>query len=120
MNEGPRFYYILNPDITLAYPDLPNTFIKKSEEILKRKERIVFSGQNVLKFLQIGELSEKSPDGPLADLHALCSRLQKKNGKVIKAFSKEKIEETYNTLISMKGNNEEEINGIIKDLVSTF
>jgi hypothetical protein len=87
-------------------------FIKNRKEYARRNAAVVFSMQNVFNFLDI-----QCPDfikGDIDDLHKLSMIIRENFSRISDAFSEKNIETTYNDLITTTGNNENEINEILK------
>ncbi|MFA4825375.1 MAG: hypothetical protein WC593_09495 [Methanoregula sp.] len=117
MKDGPWFYYSISPNFPLSdKTGISHSFIRDREELIRKNKFVIFSGRNIIEYLQLGESLKKSQNGTLEDLTALCLLL-KDNKKIIDAFSPEKIEETYNVLLAMAGNDEDEISSLIRDII---
>jgi len=107
MSKSHTLYFVL-------YPRISYKFINNLQELQKKNERIIFSGRNIFNYLHLGDLYEKNSTGSLSDLHILCIKMKENWLKIDNAFSDENVEKTYTALSLMKGNNEEEINRVLK------
>ena|GEM_PF-6801227 len=96
----------------ILYPYLK--FIKNREDLIPKNEVAVLSGKNVFRMLGI-EYSH-NPDGLLDDLHDLSKFLKNNWDRILLEFSDKNIKKTYNIVVSMEGNEEREINRVIKTL----
>lgn len=104
-----RIYFILLPY---------SVTISEKLDLRNRANLVVFSCENVFKLLDV-EYSYR-PVGLLEDLHELSLRIKENSTGIFEAFSRENIENTYNVIREMEGNDEEEINKVLatmKDLV---
>jgi len=101
--KGISAYFILYPHYQ---------FIKDRIELAQRNEAVIFSIQNVFRYLDI-QYSAFS-NGDLDDLHELSIMIRDNFPKLNDAFSEKNIEKTYTELISTTGNNEDEINDLLK------
>lgn len=104
-----RIYFVLLPY---------SATISERLDLRNRENLVVFSCENVFKLLDV-EYSYR-PVGLLEDLHELSRLIKGSSTRIFEAFSRENIENTYNVIINMDGNDEEEINRVLatmKDLV---
>jgi len=96
----------------IFYPYLK--FIKNREDLIAKNDVVVLSGKNVFRMLGI-EYSH-NPNGLLEDLHDLSIFLKNNWDRILQEFSDKNIKKTYNIVVSMEGNDEEEINRVMKTL----
>jgi hypothetical protein len=118
MKEPIRFYYtVCSNNLLYFYPELSKEFITSLGEFVTKRKYFVFSGRNVFRYLRIGEPPLDRQAGPLENLHALCLTLRETQAKTANGFSRERFEETFAALHSMKENDEEEIGRLIEEMV---
>jgi len=96
----------------VLYPQYP--FIKDRKRLAERNEAVVFSMQNVFRYLCIPYPNFSQED--LDKLQRLSMLIRDNFPKLSEAFSEKKIEQTYNALIVSTGNNEEEINKLLPSI----
>lgn len=107
-NETLGFYFILVP--SPLYP-----FIIGREELMRRKDVIVFSGQNVFQALDIDY--SYHPRGFFEDLNELSQLIHDNSSRLLGAFSEENIGRTYDALITMKRSNEEIVRNAVRHYI---
>lgn len=107
-NNVLHFYFIL-------VPSPRHQFIRERGELMKKKEVVVFSGQDVLGFLGI-DYSYK-PKGFLEDLNELSHLIHDNSSRILKAFSDEDIENTYNALIPMEKDLRKDISDAVRHYI---
>jgi len=107
-DEKLNFYFVLVP--SPLYP-----FLREREDLMKRKNVIVFSGQNVFQLLNIDY--SYCPKGFLEDLNILSGEIHDNLSVILNAFSDENIEETYNALIATEGNNEVAVRDAVRHYI---
>jgi hypothetical protein len=117
MNKNHAVYYCLWPEGSSTSVKIYESILN-CQDIIKENTGIIFSGKNVFSYLHLGDLYETSPGESLVDIHAICLRIKENKHITDSAFSDEKIEDAYKALSTMGGNNEEEINRVLKTLFS--
>jgi len=107
-------------------PEAKFPFIKDRINMVKQQKMIFFPGKNVFQLLGVPHSS--TPKGYLADLQELC-RLVRDNFPALsdvfsvekkQGFSETNIERTYNVLMAMEGNNDEEIQALFRHYFEVY
>jgi hypothetical protein len=102
----------------LLFPDEP--FIRDRQKLVLHHKMLIFPVRNVFRLL--GIRYSYSPKEYLADLDELCRLIRNNSHALCKAFSRKNrlfifqkpIIGTYNALIAMEGNNDEDIQKLIR------
>ncbi|MBN1432617.1 MAG: hypothetical protein JW931_07560 [Methanomicrobiaceae archaeon] len=105
--DSASLYFFIAPYISSS------TFIKGREELIRDRNMIVIPARNVFSMLGIS-YSNETKKGYLASLEEICSLVLENLPALSEAFSSQNIEKTYNALITMDGNNDEEIREIVR------
>lgn len=87
----------------------PHDLIRENSR--KEKEPIVFSDRNLFQLLEIDYFYNHQ--GLLEDLNKLSQIIYHNISRIQEAFSNGNVERTYDVLVSMEGNKEEEIKKIV-------
>jgi hypothetical protein len=103
VNNTVAVYFFILP----YYP-----FIKGRTDLIREQKVIVFPGRNVFGLLGISCSYE--PKGFLPDLGEMCRLIRDNLPIICESFSEKNLESTYNALIPMDGNNDEEIRNLVR------
>lgn len=112
-HDGTVNPYFLFPSYSTVY-----SFIVNREDMAEREVVVVLSGRNVFYYLNIPYPPEKT--GYFKNLENVCKSIQNNTSVIFDAFSKDKIEITYNAVSAMDGNNENEMQQYLKPYYGQF
>lgn len=108
----------VNPYFLLPTYSSLFSFIINREDLAEREIVVVLSGWNVFHYLNIPYPASKK--GYLENLEDICRSIQNNTSVIFNAFSKDKIEMTYNAVTAMDGNNENEMQQYLKPYYGQF
>lgn len=96
--------------VLLPYLD----FIKERKDFRNKDELVIFSCENVFKLINADFPNYST--GSIENLSELSKLIKKNFPQISEAFSGENIKKTYYSLINRDGNNEKEVNKILKTI----
>jgi len=108
---------IMKPFFVMRPTNDQYTFIQDRENLIDNESMIIFPGKNVFHLLGVDLRGIEDPFEPEQYLEILGDLLWLTNDNLPKLsdlFSEKNIENTYNSLIKMKGNNDEAVQKIIR------